>query len=61
MKWIFETDDPEEAETLYNAQKNASIVFELTHNFWRKWKHSDKDITLEELKDAINDLVYDYD
>lgn len=39
MKFVIETEEPDEIHTLVNANKYEYTLHELKHNFWRKWKH----------------------
>jgi hypothetical protein len=44
MRAKFEFDLPEDQDDFNDfvkARENASIVFELRHNYWRNWKHQD--------------------
>lgn len=43
MKFIAETDDPIEAKQLAKANDMASFIWELVHNGWRDFKHTDYD------------------
>ena len=60
-----ETEDIEELDDFKNAQKNSNIVWQLKHNFGRKFKHEDgsedyiKGINkvLDELEDFINSYL----
>jgi len=43
----FNLDDPEDSQNhlrCIHATNMASFIWELKHNFWRKWKHDDTDI-----------------
>lgn len=41
MQYTFKTKDPDEARIQMAASDNYSILWELKHNFWRKWKHAE--------------------
>ena len=66
MKAIFETEDEMEAKRLAKAGDMASFIWELVHNGWREFKHTDYDYQkawdvihrlLEEHSININDLT----
>ena len=40
-----------------NASKMASFIWELKHNFWRKWKHDERNFNLETYKEALQELM----
>lgn len=61
MKITVEFEDQEEFdESIIGTQDRRikSAMFELVNNFWRKWKHADTDPTLDEVKTAFFDLLY---
>lgn len=43
MKATFETEDPKEIIQLAKASDMASFIWELVHNGWREFKHTDYD------------------
>ncbi len=66
MKSTFTTDDPTEAKRLAKATDMALFIWELVHNGWRDFKHTDYDYTkawdkihelLEEHNIDIDDLI----
>ena len=60
MKATITVEDDRELLRLTKSSDMAVCLWELKHNFWRKWKHSSKDITLDELTDAIADLLEEH-
>ena len=60
MIYKIETDDRNEAKTLVKAQDMASLLWEIKHNFWRKWKHDETDFNLDNYKEALADLMDEY-
>ena len=59
----FDLDNPEDRKEHMRCMKSsdmASFIWELKHNFWRKWKHDDSDFNLDNYKDALWDLLQDY-
>ena len=38
----------------------AVFIWELKHNFWRKWKHDETDFNLDNYKDELSDLMNEY-
>jgi hypothetical protein len=43
-----------------NAIERDSFLFHLFHNFSRKWKHEEKDPTLEEILEELCELKEQY-
>tara|TARA_Y100000593_G_C4266928_1_gene315256 strand:+ start:320 stop:547 length:228 start_codon:yes stop_codon:yes gene_type:complete len=39
------------------ADDMAHFIWELTHNFYRKWKHDDSNFNLETYNEALNNLL----
>ena len=58
MKAIFKSDDPKEIKALAKAQDMALFIWELKHNAWREFKHTDYEY--EKAWDKINDLLDKY-
>lgn len=61
-KFSIKTKDPELAKKLLEAEKMYNILFDLKHNFWRKWKYAEKDINgnnvLDELEKKLEDFNF---
>tara|TARA_R110002096_G_scaffold353470_1_gene546730 strand:- start:490 stop:717 length:228 start_codon:yes stop_codon:yes gene_type:complete len=38
----------------------AMFIWELQHNFWRKWKHDDTDFNLDTYRESLGDLLDEY-
>ena len=56
----FDLNDQEDAEAhlqCIKAAKMAGFIWELKHNFWRKWKHNEEDFTLDNYKEALAELM----
>jgi hypothetical protein len=55
-------DSTEQNELLpyTNAIERDSFLFHLFHNFSRKWKHEEKDPTLEEILEELFELKAKY-
>jgi hypothetical protein len=65
MKAILEFDlsNPEEEyahRRCMDSSKMASVLFEITHNLKRKWKHSENQPDLEEVFQEIHNLIDEY-
>jgi len=65
MKAILEFDlnDPEDLISHMKCVKGpdmAAFIWELQHNFWRKWKHNEESFTLENYKEALSELLDEY-
>ena len=59
----FDLDDPQDVEShlqCVKAAKMAGFIWELKHNFWRKWKHNEEDFTLDNYKEALAELLDDH-
>ena len=55
MKVTFETEDPQEIKRLAKADDMALFIWELVHNGWRDFKHTDYEY--EKAWDKINELL----
>ena len=65
MKAILEFDleNPEDRMSHLRCVKSldmACFIWELKHNFWRKWKHDETDFTLDNYKEALYELMEEY-
>ena len=43
MKYVFKCEDDQEAKRVIKSLDMASFIFELVHNGWREFKHTDYD------------------
>ena len=55
-----EPDDVHRHRECVNASKMAYFIWELKHNFWRKWKHDDVDFNLDTYKEALYELMEEH-
>ena len=55
-----EMDDVHRHHVCVNASKMACFIWELKHNFWRKWKHDDADFNLDTYKEALHELMEEH-
>jgi hypothetical protein len=46
-------DDVMEMKQSMQASAMAMFIWELKHNFWRKWKHDDSDFNLGTYREAL--------
>ena len=56
----FNWEDPEQKQEhlqCVKAHDMACFIWELKHNFWRKWKHNDEDFNLDSYKEALHELM----
>ena len=53
-------DDERAMKKAMKSSEMASFIWELQHNFWRKWKHDDSDFNLETYREALRDLLDEY-
>ena len=58
MKAKFTTKDPQEAKRLAKANDMAFFIWELVHNGWREFKHTDYDY--HKAWDKIHDLLNEH-
>lgn len=35
------------------------VLFEISHNMWRKWKHDDEQLNVDTLREEISRILYD--
>jgi len=65
MKGVLEynLDNVDEDMAMKRAMKAgdmASFIFQLQHNFWRKWKHDDSDFNIDTYREALSELMEEY-
>jgi len=58
MKAVFESEDPTEIKRLAKANDMSSFIWELVHNGWRDFKHTDYE--WEKAWDKINSLLLEH-
>jgi len=59
----FDLDNPEDLKSHLRCVKSsdmASFIWELKHNFWRKWKHDEDAFNLSNYKEALGELMEEY-
>jgi len=59
----FDLNDQEDAEAhlqCIRAVDMAGFIWQLKHNFWRKWKGNEEDFTLDNYKEALAELLEDH-
>jgi len=59
----FDLDDHDEAKRhlrCVHSTDMAAFIWELNHNFWRKWKHDETDFNLDNYKEALSELMADH-
>jgi len=59
----YDTTDPEQSQELkrvMKAEDMASFIWELQHNFWRKWKHDDTNFNLDTYREELSLLLNQY-
>jgi hypothetical protein len=59
----FDLDNPDHKMEHLRCIKStdmALFISELNHNFWRKWKHDETDFNLDNYKEALGDLMEEY-
>ena len=62
MKGIleFDLDNNDDEIAMKKAMKSAdmaSFIWELQHNFCRKWKHDETDFNLDTYRESLSDLL----
>ena len=58
MEATFKSEDPKEILALANANNMACFIWELVHNGWRDFKHTDYDY--ERAWDKIHELLKEH-
>ena len=58
MKAIFESDDETEIKRLAKSTDMAMCLWEIVHNGWREFKHTDYDY--EKAWDKITNIISEY-
>jgi hypothetical protein len=58
MKAIFKSKDENEIKRIAKANDMASFIWELVHNGWRDFKHTDYDY--QKSWDKIHELLEEY-
>ncbi len=58
MKATFESEDPTEIKRLAKSEDLAACLWEIVHNGWRVFKHTDYDY--EKSWDKINEIISDF-
>lgn len=53
-------DDVMAMNKAMKATDMALFIWELKHNFWRKWKHDDKDFNLDTYREALHELLEEH-
>ena len=61
MKYVFETDDKQEAELMLKALNMAIVLFEFSHNAMRKFKHMETEPTADMLMEEFYRLLEEQD
>ena len=56
----FKTNDPMEVKRLSKAGDMAFFIWELVHNFWRKWKHDETDFNVDNYREELADLLTEH-
>ena len=59
----YNLDVREDEIAMKRAMKSTDMVmfiWELQHNFWRKWKHDDTDFNLDTYRESLGDLLDEY-
>lgn len=59
MKATFESDDPMEIKRLAKSNDMAMCLWEIVHNGWREFKHTDYDY--QKAWDKITSILEEYD
>ena len=59
----FDLDNPDDVEAhlnCVNAENMANFIRELRYNFWRNWKHNEDEFTLNNYKEALEELIKEH-
>ena len=57
IKYNLETHDEMAMKRAMKSTDMASFIWELQHNFWRKWKHDETDFNLDTNRESLSDLL----
>lgn len=62
MKYTFETEDEQEAQTLLNAQKSKSAIFDILAEFRKILKYEEtlsvsQRVVVENLRDKVLEII----
>lgn len=60
MKVTFETDDPKEILRLSKSLDMALALFEIQNNVWRQFKNGEDKIDFQEYREAVNEVLEEY-
>ena len=62
LEFDTEKDDEGKIELLrvVKATDMAMFIWELQHNFWRKWKHNEDDFTLDNYREELAEMLIEY-
>ena len=60
MKVRIETDDEKEALQMVMAGNLAAFIWELKHNYWRKYKYDESNFTLSRFKDDLQEMLEEF-
>jgi uncharacterized Zn finger protein (UPF0148 family) len=58
-QYVIKTTDEEKAKELMKSANYASFIFELRHNFWRKYENMELTDEQAEIVDMIRNEVYE--
>ena len=50
-------DDEMAMKRAMKSTDMAMFIWELKHNFWRKWKHDDTNFNLDTYRESLGELV----
>lgn len=60
----YDLDNEDDELAMKKAMKSsdmASFIWELQHNFWRTWKHDETNFNLQTYREALCELLEEYD
>ena len=57
IKYNLDNNDDEMAMKRAMKSTDMAFIWELQHNFWRKWKHDETDFNLDTYREALGDLL----
>ena len=53
-------DDEMAMKRAMKSTDMAMFIWELKHNFWRKWKHDDTNFNLDTYRESLGELLEDH-
>jgi hypothetical protein len=56
---IIKPKDKKEAILMLSAENMQMALWEIRYNLWRNWKHDEESLSLDSLREKLNDIYED--